>query len=319
MAAPRPTRRSFAALAGGGLLAAGAAACSNADPLADPSSDAGSGSDGGSDGGGASGALVIGSQQYYSNEIIAELFAQVIEKSGACVERQYQIGQRDVYMPELESGAIDLLPEYLGNLLQYLDESAATGTADELATALGSALPDGLRVLPYAEATDQDSYTTTKDFASQQQLASIADLSGVKDLKIAANPEFEERPYGPKGAKEVYGVDVSVVPVSDSGGPLTLQALLDGTTQLADIYTADPSIAKNDLVTLEDPESMILPQNVAPLVSSRIDDTAAAAIKTVTDALTTEELIALNTKSVDEQQDSATIAKAWLTEKGLLG
>lgn len=319
MAAPRPTRRSFAALAGGGLLAAGAAACSNADPLADPSSDAGSGSDGGSDGGGASGALVIGSQQYYSNEIIAELFAQVIEKSGASVERQYQIGQRDVYMPELESGAIDLLPEYLGNLLQYLDESAATGTADELATALGSALPDGLRVLPYAEATDQDSYTTTKDFASQQQLASIADLSGVKDLKIAANPEFEERPYGPKGAKEVYGVDVSVVPVSDSGGPLTLQALLDGTTQLADIYTADPSIAKNDLVTLEDPESMILPQNVAPLVSSRIDDTAAAAIKTVTDALTTEELIALNTKSVDEQQDSATIAKAWLTEKGLLG
>ena len=319
MAAPRPTRRSFAALAGGGLLAAGAAACSNADPLADPSSDAGSGSDGGSDGGGASGALVIGSQQYYSNEIIAELFAQVIEKSGASVERQYQIGQRDVYMPELESGAIDLLPEYLGNLLQYLDESAATGTADELATALGSALPDGLRVLPYAEATDQDSYTTTKDFASQQQLASIADLSGVKDLKIAANPEFEERPYGPKGAKEVYGVDVSVVPVSDSGGPLTLQALLDGTTQLADIYTADPSIAKNDLVTLEDPESMILPQNVAPLVSSRIDDTAAAAIKTVTDALTTEELIALNTKSVDEQQDSAPIAKAWLTEKGLLG
>ena len=319
MAAPRPTRRSFAALAGGGLLAAGAAACSNADPLADPSSDAGSGSDGGSDGGGASGALVIGSQQYYSNEIIAELFAQVIEKSGASVERQYQIGQREVYMPELESGAIDLLPEYLGNLLQYLDESAATGTADELATALGSALPDGLRVLPYAEATDQDSYTTTKDFASQQQLASIADLSGVKDLKIAANPEFEERPYGPKGAKEVYGVDVSVVPVSDSGGPLTLQALLDGTTQLADIYTADPSIAKNDLVTLEVPESMILPQNVAPLVSSRIDDTAAAAIKTVTDALTTEELIALNTKSVDEQQDSATIAKAWLTEKGLLG
>ncbi len=43
------------------------------------------------------------------------------------------------------------------------------------------------------------------------------------------------------------------MPVSDSGGPLTLQALLDGTTQLADIYTADPSIAANDLVTLEDP------------------------------------------------------------------
>ncbi|GAB4097453.1 ABC transporter substrate-binding protein [Brachybacterium horti] len=320
---PRPSRgpalgrRSFAALAGTGLVAAGAAACSNEDPLAKES---GSSSGGSSDGGGpATGALVIGSQQYYSNEIIAELFAQVLEDSGASVERQYQIGQRDVYMPELESGAIDLLPEYLGNLLQYLDESAATGTADDLATALGEALPDGLRVLPHAEATDQDSYTTTKDFASQNQLAAIGDLAGVEDLKIAANPEFEERPYGPQGAKSVYDADVTVVPVSDSGGPLTLQALLDGTTQLADIYTADPSIAANDLVTLEDPESMILPQNVAPLVSERIDEDAAAAIKKVTDALTTEELIALNTKSVTDKQDSATIAKAWLTEKGLLG
>lgn len=308
-------RRSAVALAGTGLLAATAAACSNADPLAE---DTAAPDGGASDGGGAGGTIVVGSQQYYSNEIIAELYAQVLEAAGLTVDRQYQIGPREVYMPELESGAIDLLPEYLGNLLQYVDPEAAGGTADELSTALGEALPEGLRVLDHAEATDQDSYTTTAAYASENSLVSIADLAGIDGLQIAANPEFEDRPYGPAGAQEIYGVSVTVLPVSDSGGPLTLQALLDGTTQLADIYTADPAIAANDLVTLEDPEAMILPQNVAPLVSAKIDETAAAALAPVTAALTTEELIALNTRSVDEQLDSATIAGDWLAEKGLV-
>lgn len=305
---PRLPRRSLLALAGGGA-AVGLAACSNADPLAEE--------DGGS--GAASGALVVGSQQYYSNEIIAELFAQVLEEAGFEVERQYQIGQREVYVPELESGAIDLLPEYLGNLLQYLGDADATGTAAQLEDSLAEVLPEGLRTLPFAEATDQDSYTTTSAFAQENSLTEIGDLSGIDDLQIAANPEFEERPYGPQGAEEVYDVQVTVVPVSDSGGPLTVQALLDGTVQLADIYTADPSIAANDLVTLEDPASMILPQNVVPIASERIDEDAAAAIAGVTEALTTGELISLNTRSVDEQLDSATIASDWLTAKGLLG
>lgn len=290
------------------------AACSSEDPLAKESA-----SSGGSDGGGAAtGALVIGSQAYYSNEIIAELFAQVLEASGAQVKRQYQIGQREVYLPELESGAVDLMPEYSGNLLQFYDKEATAATADEIAQALGEALPEGLRALPYAQAADQDSYNTTSAFAQANSLASLADLAGVKDLKVAANSEFETRPYGPEGLKRVYDADVSLVPVEDSGGPLTVKALTDGTVQLADIYSADPSIAKNGLVTLADPESLILPENVVPIASKRIDDTAADAIKKVTDALTTEELIALNTRSVDEQLKSAEIATAWLQQKGLV-
>jgi osmoprotectant transport system substrate-binding protein len=306
-------RRSLAALAGTGLVALGAAACSNDDPL---KSDSGSGS-GSSDGGGGAGEIVVGSQQYYSNEIIAELFAQALEGAGATVKRQFQIGQREVYVPELQKGTIDVIPEYLGNLLQYLDESAAKGTADDLAKGLDAALDDGLRALPYAEATDQDSYTVTKDFASQHSLKEIGDLAAIGDLSIAANPEFEERPYGPKGAKEDYGVDITVVPVSDSGGPLTLKSLVDGKVQVADLYTSDPAIVKNDLVPLEDPKVMVLPENVVPIVSKKVDDAGTAAIKKVTDAFTTDELIALNTRSVDEKADSATIAKAWLKEKGI--
>ena len=66
----------------------------------------------------ASDSIVIGSQAYYSNEIIAEIYAQVLEDEGFEVEREFQIGQREVYMPELEDGELDLLPDYTGNLVQ---------------------------------------------------------------------------------------------------------------------------------------------------------------------------------------------------------
>jgi osmoprotectant transport system substrate-binding protein len=320
---PMP-RRHLLGLVGLGATALTAAACSDQDPLAeDDGTGGGSGaSDGGSDSGGASGGgggkIVVGSQQYYSNEIIAELYAQAIESTGASVDRQYQIGQREVYLPELEDGKIDVIPEYTGNLLQYYDKDATTGEPDEVAHALADALPDGLTALDMAEATDQDSYNTTGDFASTYSLSSLADLSGVdEDLKIAANSEFETRPYGPKGLKKTYGVDATVVPVQDSGGPLTVKALTDGDVQLADIYSSDPAIGKNDFVTLEDPEHLILPENVVPIVSDRVDDAARTAIGKVNEALSTKDLIALNTRSVDEEAKSADIAKDWLKDKGL--
>lgn len=310
------TRRHLLGALGLGGVALGAAACSSSDPFAEEDGAGGGSSDGG--GSADAGTIVVGSQAYYSNEIIAELFAQVLEKAGLTVDRQYQIGQREVYLPELESGALDVMPEYTGNLLQNYEPDAESASPEEIHSALSEVLPDGLRLLPFAQATDQDSYTTTSDFASSNSLTTIADLAGLKDLKIAANSEFEVRPYGPEGVKTVYGVDVTVVPVEDGGGPLTVQALTDGDVQLADLYTSDPAIIANDLVPLEDPESLILPQNVVPVVSKKVDDDAAAAITTVIEALSADDLVELNRRSVEEQASSADLAKGWLGEKGLV-
>ncbi|MGP5126945.1 ABC transporter substrate-binding protein [Brachybacterium tyrofermentans] len=310
------TRRHLLGALGLGGVALGAAACSSSDPFAEEDGAGGGSSDGG--GSADAGTIVVGSQAYYSNEIIAELFAQVLEKAGLTVDRQYQIGQREVYLPELESGALDVMPEYTGNLLQNYEPDAESASPEEIHSALSEVLPDGLRLLPFAQATDQDSYTTTSDFASSNSLTTIADLAGLKDLKIAANSEFEVRPYGPEGVKTVYGVDVTVVPVEDGGGPLTVQALTDGDVQLADLYTSDPAIAANDLVPLEDPESLILPQNVVPVVSEKVDDDAEKAIAAVIEALSADDLVELNRRSVEDQASSADIAKGWLGEKGLV-
>lgn len=315
--ARRTVHRSLLAVAT--VAALSLAGCGSSDPLGGGEESAGQGASGQ---GASDAAIVVGSQQYYSNEIIAELYAQALEAEGFTVEREYQIGQREVYLPELESGAIDLLPEYGGNLLQYYDEEATATTPDEIQTALAQVLPDGLRVLPHAEATDQDSYNVTREFAERHSLTSLADLADLAavegPLKVAANSEFETRPYGPEGLREAYGVDVTVVPVEDSGGPLTVKALVDGDVQLADIYSADPAIETEDLVTLEDPENLILPQQVTPIASEDVDEEAAAVIDEVNGRLGAEELIALNRRSVEEQASSADLAADWLAEQGLV-
>lgn len=314
---PALSRRRFVALtalSGVSLLAA----CTQSSPLDGGSTAAPAGTPAGSTTAAATGTLVVGSQAYYSNEIIAEIYAQALEDAGYTVDRQFQIGQREVYIPELESGKLDILPEYGGNLLQYYDAQAEVTDTASIVAALGKALPANLRVLTPADASDQDSYTVTRDFADEHQLTSIEDLAGIAGLRIAANSEFQKRPYGPEGVKAIYGVDVTLVSVEDSGGPLTLGALKDGTVQIADLYTADPAIATNDLVVLEDPKSMILPQNILPLVSNRVDAAAEAVLDAVNAKLTSSELQALNAQSVGEQLRPDQIASEWLAAQGLV-
>ncbi|WP_159602323.1 ABC transporter substrate-binding protein [Agromyces humi] len=284
------------------------AGCSSGDPL-----DSGS-----SDGGGSSETIVVGSQDYYSNEIIAELYAQALEENGYTVERDLRIGQREVYIPEIESGAIDVFPEYTGNLLQYYVPDTAATTSDDVYAELETSLPDGLRVLDQSPATDQDSYNVTKTFSDENDVKSLADLKNVSTpITLGGNSELATRPYGPEGLKSVYGVDVAFTPIEDSGGPLTLKALVDNQVQMVNIYSADPNIAANDLVTLEDPEGLFLASNVVPVVSEKVTDEIAKIINTVSAALTAEDLVALNALSVNEQESADQIASDWLADKAL--
>ena len=300
------------ALAGGiAVVALALSACGgSSDPLASSSSPTTSG---------ASSTLVMGSQQYYSSDIIAELYAESLEHAGFTVTRQFQIGQREVYMKQVESGAIDVFPEYTGNLLQFLDAKATASNPAEVLTALRAALPTGLSALEPAAATDQDSFNVTSATAEQYGLKTIADLSKLpQPVKIAGNSELAKRPYGPEGLKSVYGVSAEISPVEDGGGPLTVKALKDGTVPVADLYSASPAIAAEGFVTLEDPKNLVLPQNVVPIVSAKVDEKAKAAIDAVNAKLSTEQLIALNAKSVNDKASAATIAKAWLAEQGIV-
>ena len=294
-----------AAVVGAALALSG---CASGDPL-----DPGTGDDGGS-----SETIVVGSQAYYSNEIIAEIYAQALEAEGFTVERKFQIGQRDAILPELEAGRVDLVPEYTGNLLQFYSPDTTATESEAVYAELADALPEGLVVLDQSPATDQDSYNVTKEFADANGVTSIGDLAGLPNLILGGNPELETRPYGVQGLKDTYDVDVSFTAIGDSGGPLTVDALKNGVITVGNIYSADPNIISNDLVTLEDPEGLFLASNVVPLVNADIADDIADVINAVDAKLTAEGLQALNALSVNEQQSSEQIATDWLTENGFL-
>jgi len=263
-------------------------------------------------------AIVVGSQDYYSNEIIAEIYSQALENAGYSVDRQFRIGQREVYLPEIEAGRIDLFPEYTGPLLQYWEPNTTAHLAEAINTALMQATPTGLQVLDQSPATDQDSYVVTQAFADQWGLVSIDDLAKVTEpLTLGANSEAQNRPNGPQGLAETYGITVGFTPIEDGGGPLTVKALKDNKIQLAIIYTADPSITANGLVSLEDTKGLFLASHVVPLASHRVDNAAVAIINAISAAMTPAYLLALNARSVDEQFPAATIARDWLAQQPL--
>lgn len=281
-----------------------ASACSSGDPLSSGESDGDT--------------IVIGSQDYYSSEIIAEVYAQSLEDAGFTVDRQFRIGQREAYLPEIEGGSIDLFPEYTGPLLQYWVPDTEARLSDDVYAALKESTPDGLRVLAQSPATDQDSYTVTRAFADEWSLTTVDDLANVTvPITMGANSEAENRPNGPQGLLDTYGVEVGFTPIEDGGGPLTVAALNDGDIQMAIIYTADPSIAANDLVSLEDTKGLFLASHVVPLASDNVDDEAAAVIDAVSAAMTPEDLVAMNARSVNEELPAATIAKDWLAEANI--
>ncbi|WP_375163626.1 ABC transporter substrate-binding protein [Herbiconiux moechotypicola] len=299
-----------------GLVAVGAvvalAGCASSDPL-------GTTSTSGSSEAAAGGPIVIGSQAYYSNEIIAEIYAQALEANGIEVTRQFNIGQRDAYLPALESGEVQLFPEYTGNLLQYYDPETTAKTSDDVYAALADALPEGLEVLDQSPATDQDSYNVTKEFSEANGVTSLDDLAAVTTpITLGGNSELQTRPYGPEGLLSTYGVTVGFTAIEDSGGPLTIQALKDNTVQMVNIYSADPNIKTSGLVTLEDPKGLFLASNVVPLINTdAATPEVTEVINKVSAALTAADLVDLNSQSVNDQESAEDIASGWLEKVAL--
>ena len=304
--------KKIAALAAATTLGLSLAACGSGDPTE---------ASGSGDSKSSAGTITVGSAAFPENEILAEIYAQALEAKGVKVEKKLNIGAREVYVKALQNGEIDLVPEYTGNLLQYVDENATAAAPDEVVAALKDALPDGVEILEVSEAEDKDSLNVTSEFAQKNNVATIGDLKKINGLKLGANPEFAERPFGLPGMEKLYGItDVKFTAISDGGGPATLKALLDGKVDVADIYSTTPSIVDNDLVTLEDPENMFAAQNVVPLIDSeKADSQVTDVLNAISAQLTTKDLLDLNGQNQgDDKAAPADLAKQWLTDKGLI-
>lgn len=128
---------------------------------------------------GAGQQVTVGSTNFYEQEILGEIYAQVLEANGFTVERKFQLGNREIVFPALESGEIDMLAEYAATALEFVNQGAgeATADADETVAALRERLePKGLTALEPAPATDQNGFVVTKVTADKYGLTKLSDL-----------------------------------------------------------------------------------------------------------------------------------------------
>ncbi|ALE93288.1 glycine/betaine ABC transporter substrate-binding protein [Arthrobacter alpinus] len=305
------TRRTFIGAAAGLSVLLAVTACSGSNPLSSDSSSAASG-----------GPVVVGSANFPENAIIAEIYAGALNAAGVTSTTKLNIGAREVYIKAIKDGSVDVVPDYSGNLLGFVDPTNTVTDPEGIVAALPAKLPAGLAVLNASSAEDKDAMVVTAGTAAKYgNLKTIEDLAKVCDqLTLGAPPEFKTRPYGLPGLAKIYNcVPKAFTPVSDGGGPLTVKALLNDEIQVADIFTTSPAIPANNLVVLEDPLHNWLAQQVLPLVKTeRINDAAKTALNDVSAKLTTADLISLRDQvEGDQKMDPKVAATAWLKDKGI--
>jgi osmoprotectant transport system substrate-binding protein len=263
--------------------------------------------------------IKIGSANFSESTLLATIYADALQAKGVKVDQTPPLGSRETYIPALKDGSIDLIPEYTGTLLQYLNPQATESSADDVYAALKKTVPAPLTVLDKSAAEDKDAVVVSRAVADRYNAKSIADLAPhCGELVFGGPSEFETRPDGIPGIKKTYNCAFKSYLSLDTG-PVTVKAVTDNTVQAADIFTTNPAIEENNLVALEDPKNNFAAQNVVPLINSaKASDQVKQVLNAISAKLTTAALVDLNRQlNAPDKPDSSTVAKAWLSQNGL--
>jgi osmoprotectant transport system substrate-binding protein len=263
----------------------------------------------------AKGSLTIGSANFTESEIVANIYAAALRAKGYTVNVRAKLGPREITQPALEKGEIDLMPEYVGSLLNSLQKDAATGDLQASLAKLKTLLaPKSLTVLEAASAYDTNALVVTKATAAKYKLTKVSDLAPIAGtLSFGAAAECPGRALCALGYKDKYGITFKTFKPLDSGGPLTKQALKNGDIDVAQLYSSD---IPADTVVLTDDKALQPAENVVPEIRT---SKATAEVKSILDAvaakLTLDELVDLNQKAAaDKTIDLSKLGDDWAKE-----
>ncbi|MGH2686937.1 MAG: ABC transporter substrate-binding protein [Actinomycetota bacterium] len=278
------------------------------------------GDDGDSEGE-AKGSVVVGSTNFSEQQILAHMYAIVLEDAGYDVETKLNLGSREVVEPALEAGEIDVYPEYAATLLEFLNKGAgeASGDVDETVEILGPLAEEkGFTVLEPSEAQDQNALVVLPETAEEHGLETISDLEPVAgELVFGGPPECPERPFCLLGLEETYGLSFEEFKPLDAGGPLTREALENGTIDVGLFFSS--FIPDPEWVVLEDDKGLQRSDNLIPAVRTEVlDDEIEELLNAVSAALDTDKLTELNLQVDQDREDPADVARAFLEEEGLI-
>ncbi len=273
--------------------------------------------------------VVIGAYDFPEGQIMAQLYAGVLRAAGQratilTVDSREEIG------PRLRSGTVQLVPEYLGSVAEYLNANAngpdavlvgSNSRAKTLKRARALAKTVGLSVLTPSRAQNVNAFAVTSAFATANGLATLSDLavwSQVNPLRLGGPPECPDRPFCQPGLERVYGMRIAEFVPTDTGGPLTRAAIDTGAVDVGVLFSTDGSVADLGFTVLADDRRLQNVDNLVPVI--RADDRTPVivdALNRLSAVLTTRDVVLMN-KAVDiDRRSPARVAAAFLTAKGL--
>jgi osmoprotectant transport system substrate-binding protein len=314
------TRRLAATTLALGTLLIGAA-CAD-DEVADSGDDTGSGGE-------DKGSLTLSGQNFTEATIVANMYKLLLEDSGYTVDMKL-VGTRDIYMRQLPDD-VDVVPEYVGGIADYLNAEANGAEAESITTsdpaetleALQPLADDaGVTMLEPAEATDQNAFFVTQEYADSNALETLSDLGALGEpITLAAAEDCEGRPDCEGGLTETYGIDITEVLPLGFASPQTYESVLSGESQLGLTSTTDGSLESQGLALLEDDKAIQPAQNLVPMVSTSFleeNGDVEEVLDGLMQELTTDDLIDLNGQVGNERAKPEDVAQTYLEDAGLL-
>ncbi|ARX88426.1 MULTISPECIES: ABC transporter substrate-binding protein [Streptomyces] len=273
--------------------------------------------------------LVVGSAGFTESDLLAQMYALLLDKAGYDTEI-LSVANRELYEPALESGQIDVVPEYAATFADWLNakvngaDAKPVGSPDLDATmkALRKlAAPRGLTVLDPGRAVDQNAFAVTAAYAREHHLKSLSDLgkSGLK-VRLAAGDECVQRPYCEPGLKKVYGIDITGVDPKGVGTTQAKKAVQSGQDQMVLTTTTDATLDEFGLVLLTDDKNLQNADYIVPVVNrSRAGSKGVSgALARLNTVLTTKDLADLNRQVDSWRRLPEDVAKKYLETKNLL-
>jgi osmoprotectant transport system substrate-binding protein len=270
-------------------------------------------------------SLTIGSKDFTEQRILAEVFAQGLRAAGYDARTKLDVGDEHMALAAVRSGAIDAYPEYTGTaLLSFFGkrpDELPRDPDDAYDEAKKGFAAEGLVAFPPTPFTSSNEVAVTKETAEKLSLQRISDLkSEAGKLTLAGSPQCRERLDCLNGLEQVYGLRFAkfiVVPIADRHEVLT-----SGKADVSIVFTTDPQIQRESEVLLEDDKKMFPPYNSTLVTRKSVADRAGPSLprtlRLIQARLTDENMQELNARVDLDGQRPTDVAKAYLTENGLL-
>ncbi len=267
--------------------------------------------------------VVVASFDFTESRLLGEIYAQALEAKGLVVRRELGLGSRELVLPALRRGLVDVVPEYAGSALDATDPDTTVDHADvdAVVRALRDAVaPWGLTVLLPSAASDQNVLAVATELADRHRLHAISDLGPLaSSLTIGGPPECPQRPRCLPGLDDRYGLEFAeFVPLA--GAELVRRAIDDGVVDVGVLFSTDAVLAGDGLVVLDDDRHLQPPDNVVPMVRSAKarDARISAALDLVSARLTTDNLRFLNWRLANAGTSIEAEARGWLIRQRLI-